>query len=140
MGSLIVPLIHRKRSIPLSFLARYLQDCCCKTPFVYSILYQMCHRLILEMEEALKWQERNGGRPIPDHLRGRVSLCPKCVPEFRKRAQVTEAIGVFPLKEVAPLGNIKPTHLAFRDSWDHECDDWVMDTSEFQGSESDNQL
>ncbi len=120
--------IDRKRTIPITFLAKFLEDCCCKTPFVYNILYQMCHYPNLEMEEAKKAQDLHGGKPIPDHLRGRISLCPLCMPIVNERAKVSPGAGVLEIRPSVLIDGVKPTHEAFRNSLDPRYDDWVIDT------------
>ena len=54
--------------MPLEFLGVFLDKACCKTPFVYNVLYQMCVDTELEMEQARKWKEMHKGR-IPDWAR-----------------------------------------------------------------------
>lgn len=82
------------------------------------------------MEEAKKWQEMHNNKDIPDHLRGRISLCPLCMPVVRERAKVIPGSGgVLELLKPSKTydENVKPTHEAFQSSMDPKYDDWVLE-------------
>ena len=112
----------------MAFLAIFLKDSCCMTSFVFNILYQMCHYPGLEMEEAAKWMKKHG-KTVPDFLRGRISLCPLCMPSFRERCKINMGVGFLAMgraEEQTLQNNVKPTDMAVRDSWMPEFDEWVI--------------
>lgn len=75
--------LDRKQMMPLQFLETFLDKACCKTPFVYNILYQMCSDVTMEMEEAIKWQAMNE-KIIPDWSRCRIIVCSSCMTQVRQ--------------------------------------------------------
>lgn len=124
--------IDKKRTIPISFLAKFIKECCCQTPFVFNVLYQMCHYPNLEMDEAAKWMAMHAEKGhIPDHLRGRISLCPLCMPAIRERAKVRPGVVGHEIESIVweqKWNGIKATDEAFKASMDPLYDDWVIES------------
>lgn len=88
--------LDRKQMMPLQFLETFLDKACCKTPFVYNVLYQMCSDVAMEMEEAIKWQMVHENI-IPDWSRCRIIVCSSCMTQVSRHS--------FPSPNLfAPLG------------------------------------
>ena len=96
---------------------------------MFNVLYQMCHYPGLEMAEAAKWTKMYE-RTIPDFLRGRITLCPLCMPCFRERCKIIVGIGFLAMgraeEQQTVEKSVKPTDTAVRDSWVPEYDEWAI--------------
>jgi hypothetical protein len=71
---------EKKNTIPLLMLKKYMQDMFVVTPFVFNILYHMCHDESLEEEYAKMWPEK-----ILLMHRGKVTFCSSCVRLIHER-------------------------------------------------------
>jgi hypothetical protein len=71
---------EKKNTIPLLMLKKYMKDMFVVTPFVFNILYHMCHDESLEEEYAKMWPEK-----ILLMHRGKVTFCCSCVRLIHER-------------------------------------------------------